>query len=301
MTLGFRHPILTGVVIIRDASNARRCSEVLQRLALLCAIAIGGIQNAHSAPLDDAAEHYRPHLIASIDQALTGASRLRERLAAGDVLGATRAWIDARTGWEQSEVFTSAFVPDLDRSIDAWPDAASGFHAIEAKLFGAKRTDLEPEATALVQNLKDLSEVVRRIDLSPDRLLDGVARLAYEVGESKVDGGESRVSGTSLDDMRNNIEGIDLAYRTIFATTLEATDPGLATKANDEIETLKTLVGTTDLKAIDSDKLRVTSEKLVLTLQHAAPKIGLQTPTLEDVGRDATVRTGHITTDVGDK
>lgn len=225
---------------------------------------------------------------------------MRECLAAGDVHGATKAWIDARIGWEQSEVFTSAFVPDLDRSIDAWPDATSGFHAIEAKLFGAKRTDLESEATALMQNLKDVSEVVRRIDLSPARLLDGVARLVYEVGESKVGGGESRVSGTSLRDMRNNIGGIDLAYRTIFAPTLEATDPDLAAKANNEIEALKTLVGTADLKELDSDKLRATSEKLVLTLQSAAPKIGLRAD-LEDAGPDATVRTGHVSTGVGNK
>src|ERR1700755_3331248 len=53
--------------------------------------------------------------------------------------------------------------------------------------------------------------------LTPQGLLDGTARLAYEVGESKADGGESRISGTSLDDMRNNVAGIEFAYRTIFA------------------------------------------------------------------------------------
>jgi iron uptake system component EfeO len=33
---------------------------------------------------------------------------------------------------------------------------------------------------------------------------------------------ESRISGTSLDDMRNNIAGIDFAYRTIFADARQA-------------------------------------------------------------------------------
>jgi hypothetical protein len=37
----------------------------------------------------------------------------------------------------RSEVFTSGFVPELDSQIDAVPDATTGFHAIEAKLFGA--------------------------------------------------------------------------------------------------------------------------------------------------------------------
>jgi len=101
--------------------------------------------------------------------------------------------------------------------------------------------------------------------------------------------------------MRNNIEGIDLAYRTIFAATLEGADAGLAAKARDEIQTLKTLAGTTDLKALESDKLRAASEELVLTLQTAAPKIGVQAPTLEDAGQDAAVRTGDVTTGLGDK
>jgi hypothetical protein len=68
-----------------------------------------------------------------------------------------------------------------------------------------------------VHNLSELSVKARSTPLTPQGLLDGVVRLAYEVGESKVDGGESRVSGTSLDDMRNNVDGIELAWCTIFS------------------------------------------------------------------------------------
>jgi hypothetical protein len=64
--------------------------------------------------------------------------------------------------------------------------------------------------------------------LTPQGLLVGTARLAYEVGESKADGGESRISGTSLDDMRNNVAGIDFAYRTIFTASLRTVDIKLA-------------------------------------------------------------------------
>ena len=110
-------------------------------------------------------------------------------------------------------------MPELDRDIDAWPDGAIGFHAIEAKLFGANRTDFDNEVNGLVRNLSELSARVRNTPLTPQGLLDGIARLAYEFGESKVDGGKSRVSGTSLNDMRNNVDGIALAWRTIFAPT----------------------------------------------------------------------------------
>lgn len=231
------------------------------------------------------AEQYRPIMIKNIDQSLAGARLLQERLIAGDVDGAEKAWIDARIGWERSEVFTEAFVPDLDQEIDAWPNALLGFHAIEARLFGAKRTDLKPETDALVLNLEDLDVKVHHLNLLPQRLLNGTARLAYEIGESKADGGESRFSGTSLDDMRNNADGIAVAYRTIFATAVAAHDATLAAAIQAKIEALKTALAVADLRSLSPVKLRATSEELIVLLQSAAPQIGLRAPTLEEIAQ----------------
>jgi iron uptake system component EfeO len=202
-----------------------------------------------AAPFDEAVERYRLYLIEDIESALVGAQRLRERAIANDLGGAKQSWIDARAGWERSEVFTGEFVPQLDKEIDAWPQALRGFHAIEAKLFGANRTDIEAETQSLVQSLAELNDTVRRIPLTSQGLLNGIAQLAYELGESKVDGGESRVSGTSLADMRNNV--------------------------------LNAILDTGDLRQIDPDRLRELSEELVVTLQGAAPVIGLKKPVLE--------------------
>ena len=210
----------------------------------------------------------------------TSASSARALLPAIST-GAKQAWIDARIGWERSEVFTGGFVPELDQKIDAWPNGLVGFHAIEAKLFGAGKTDAGPEVDALLESVSELSATVREIMLTPQGLLNGVARLAYEVGESKVDGGESRVSGTSLDDMRNNVDGIDLAYRTLFAPTIEAHEPRLAAEARRQIDELKSMLAARDLRRIDPDRLRAASEEFVLTLQNAAPKLQLERPTLE--------------------
>ena len=110
-------------------------------------------------------------------------------------------------------------------------------------------------------------------------------RLAYEVGESKADGGESRISGTSLDDMRNNVAGIDFAYRTIFASALRTADAKLAGAVDGRIEQLKTIVAAPDLRRVDIPALRRASEELVVTLQSAAIKLGLQRPTLEAASR----------------
>jgi iron uptake system component EfeO len=248
-------------------------------------IALTAALPAKAGPFDAAVERYRPYLIADIDAALAGARDMRARLTAQDVVGARQAWIDARVGWERSEVFTAVFVPRLDAAIDAWPDAVAGFHGVEANLFGSDPSEASAATDALIANLTDLDAQVRTLRLTPQGLLDGVARLAYEVGDSKLDGGESRISGTSLNDMRNNVDGIDLAYRTLFATTLDAADPKLAEQVGSRIAHLKRLLAVQGLKSVDADTLRDASETLIVSLQAAAPKIGLAMPTLEDISQ----------------
>lgn len=240
---------------------------------------------ARAASPGEAIEQYRSHLIADIDRTVASVATLRARAAAGDLEGAKSAWIDARIGWERSEVFTTGFVPELDRDIDAWPNGVIGFHAIEAKLFGAGRTDVENEAIGLARNLAELHVKAANIPLTLQGLFNGIVRLAYEVGDSKVDGGESRVSGTSLDDMRNNVDGVELAWRTIFAPPVEAHDRGLDAEVRRSIGDVKAMLNIHDLRRIDPDGLRTATEELVLKLQNAAPVLELEQATLEASAR----------------
>jgi iron uptake system component EfeO len=243
--------------------------------------ALSGMEPVRAATLDEGAEQYRFHLVADADRTLASVRAMAANAAAGDLAGAKLAWIDARVGWERSEVFTAGFVPELDRDIDAWPNGVIGFHAIEAKLFGANRTDFENEVNGLVRNLSVLSVRVRDTPLTPQGLLDGIARLAYELGESKVDGGESRVSGTSLNDMRNNVDGIELAWRTIFAPRAESRGRQVDVEIRRSIEELKAIVDVGELRRVDPDRLRIATEEFVLKLQNAAPLLDLKKPTLE--------------------
>jgi iron uptake system component EfeO len=265
--------------VARGPRAVSRWASVLSIAALGAALI--GTEPGRAATLDDGAEQYRSHLVTDADLTLARARALAASAAAGDLAGAKRAWIEARVGWERSEVFTAGFVPELDRDIDAWPNGVIGFHAIEAKLFGANRTDFENEANELVRNLSELSARVRTTPLTPQGLLDGIVRLAFEVGESKVDGGESRVSGTSLNDMRNNVDGIELAWRTIFAPTAESRDRQVDVGIRRSIEELNSMVAVGELRRVDPDRLRITTEELVLKLQNAAPLLDLKKPTLE--------------------
>jgi iron uptake system component EfeO len=159
------------------------------------------------------------------------------------------------------------------------------FHAIEAKLFGTGQTDVEGDTDALVKHLDELHNKLRDMPLTPQGLLDGTVRLAYEIGESKADGGESRISGTSLDDMRNNVAGVEFAYRTIFADSLKGVDAGLADSVTKRIEQLKTIVAAPDLPHVDVRALRRVTEELVVSLQAASVKLGLRRSTLEAQSR----------------
>jgi iron uptake system EfeUOB component EfeO/EfeM len=265
------------------AMDRGRCGLAMMALAAVAAIGLAGASAAAdpAVPLDAAIARYRSALIQDVERTVAGARSLRARVAANDLAGARQAWLEARVGWERSEVFTGGFVPDLDRDIDAWPNGTTGFHAIEARLFGVGQTDVADEVDALLQNLGKLSGSVHSLALTPQGLLNGVTRLAYEVGESKIDGGESRVSGTSLDDMRNNVAGIDLAWRTIFAAAVATRDPALAAETQRMIDALKTMLEQKDLRRLDPDRLRAASEELVLSLQTAAPRLALERPTLE--------------------
>jgi iron uptake system EfeUOB component EfeO/EfeM len=244
-----------------------------------------GMSQSHAEAFDEAVERYRINIREDIDQALAGARRLRDCLEANDLESAKKAWISARGGWERSEVFTSGLVPELDEKIDTWPKSTTGFHAIEAKLFGTKRTDAVNEADGLIADLAELDTKLRVMPLPPQDLLNGLARLAYEIGESKTDGGESRLSGTSLTDMQNNIIGIKQAYDIIFAPALTASDPFLAMKTQNQIEALSLLLERPSLNLVDSVKLRDASEEFVVTLTSVAVKVNLQKPVLEDLSK----------------
>jgi iron uptake system component EfeO len=239
-------------------------------------------KTAQAEPLEAAAESYRTLMTEEITHSLAGATALRDAILVSDLTGAQKAWIASRIGWERAEVFTSGFT-ELDREIDAWPNAATGFHAIEAKLFGAGRVDIQSETDALIFHLTDLQTKIRDTRSSAQGLLDGAAKLAYEVGESKADGGESRFSGTSLEDMRNNVDGLDSVFRVVFAEALEARDPKLTEEVRANLGELRALLQVPTLSRLDSGKLRAKSEELIISFQAAAPLLGLTPPSMQDL------------------
>jgi iron uptake system component EfeO len=225
------------------------------------------------AEIDKAAAAFKPIAMADVDSIVAGVERLDQAVQAGDLAAAQRAWVEARVGWERSEIFSATLVPDLDKAIDTWPDARSGFHAIEFRLFATNQMPVA-ETRQLLDNVRIFQHVIQQQAFTGRILMVGVATLAYEVGESKSKGGESEISGTSLADIQHNVEAIDRAWHAIFAPSIATKDPKLAKRIEAEITELKKIVFVPSLLDIDPPALEGKAETLAGSIADANFKLG---------------------------
>jgi iron uptake system component EfeO len=266
--------------IVAPARNRR--AKFFIRMAVGAGLTFAALNAAHAGPLEDGAAAFKPHAVDEIAIAVKGAEDLKAKIAANDLAGAKAAWIASRVGWEGAETFTGEFFPDLDSAIDAWPDAKTGYHALEVLLFKDTLAGAAPLADGLLDNLTKFQSQLETTRFTAQGLVNGMTQLAYEVGESKAGGGESPVSGNSLADMQHNVGGIQATYETVLEPALKAKDPALASDAASQIKEMVSLLSVGDIKSLDAAALRKLGENLANTLMAAAPEAGLAKPSLED-------------------
>jgi iron uptake system component EfeO len=238
------------------------------------------IRAGDALPLETAAAAFKPYVLEQISLCLSTVKSMGERVAARDLAGAQQSWLAARSGWEGSEVITNEFFPDLDRKIDAWPDAERGFHAIEAKLFGAHDIQVLPATLELIRNLTEFQRQLRATTLTAQGLLNGTAKLIYEIGENKAEGGESPFSGNSLTEMRVNVASVAAAYQRVFAPLTKKGNAELARVFAKDLAVMQALVSVPTLQDLDQTRLRDASESLVNDLVIVGKEAGLEKPGL---------------------
>lgn len=252
-----------------------RLSKFSLAVILLAAAAIP----AQAATMRDGIKAYKPFIVDHIGQAIAGAKEMQAAVKTGDVNAAEAAWIKSRKGWEAMEPVTGTYFSEFDKVVDPWPDAKSGYHAIEVVLFAAHKTEgLDKPVADLLANMNRFETRVKAptFTFTPQVLLEGTANLAYEVGEEKSGGGESPYAGTSIVDMQENVAGIEFAWNTVFADTLKKNDAKLASIVDERTQNLKKLVGVADIKSMDARKVHVAGEELAALMLTAAPKLGLK-------------------------
>lgn len=245
--------------------------------AMLAAAALGA--PATAATMQDGVKAYKPYIVQRIGAAIAGAKEMQAAVKASDLKAAQAAWIKSRKGWEAMEPVTASYFGDLDKLVDAWPDGKTGYHAIEAVLFSAGKTDgLDQPIADLIANMNKFEQRVKapKFAFTAQKLLEGTANLAYEVGEEKSGGGESPYAATSIIDMQENVAGIEFAWGTVFADTLKKKDAKLAGIIDERTQNLKKLVGVADIKSMDAKKVHVAGEELAALMLTAAPKLGLK-------------------------
>jgi iron uptake system EfeUOB component EfeO/EfeM len=234
---------------------------------------------AQAVTMEAGIKSYKPFIVENIGVAIAGAKELQAAVKAGDVKAAQAAWIKSRKGWEVMEPVTGTYFGDIDKVVDAWPDAKQGYHSIEVVLFKGEKTEgLDQPIADMLASLDKFQKRVsdQKFTFSAQMLLEGAANLAYEVGEEKSNGGESPYAGTSIVDMQQNVQGIDVVYDLVFKDTLTKADPKLAGIVDGGIDKLQGLVKVADIKAMDKKAVHVAGEELAALLLTAAPKLKLK-------------------------
>jgi iron uptake system component EfeO len=250
------------------------------RRALTIAAALGcATPVALAGEVDPGA--FQPYAGGLIDRLSSGTERLAAEVDAGDLEGAKEAWIAARVGWERGETFLGEYFPESDGAIDSWPDADGGFHALEPLLFEAG--DLERAKPLAAALLADVGALQRRIDgqtFDAQGLIDGLAGIAFEIGEAKAGGGESPFAGTSLSDMRDNLAGIEALYALSFARAVEVLERALHRRIGERLVDLGAALAVPSIDALDQSRVMAVSEQLAGDFQDAAGLLGLDQPAL---------------------
>jgi iron uptake system component EfeO len=240
-----------------------------------------GMDPELEAKLDEAAAAYKKLASANIDSLVANSDRMLAAMQAGDITAARQAWIDARTGYERSEIFTIKF-PSLDAAIDSWPNSETGFHGIEAKLFTPGAPLPLAETQTLVDKVHTLQRVFNGEPLYAHGVLVGIGSLAFELGERKSKGGESALSGTSLLDMQHNVDGIEQAWGTVFAKYMREKNAGVADRVEKEIAEVRRLVSVASLDQVDGEALEQKAEMLAGSVSDAAVELGWPAPDFTD-------------------
>ena len=241
----------------------------------------GNIAPALEAELDARAAAYKQIGQQNLDQLAAAIGRMVAAIQANDLDTARAAWLQARTYYERSEVFTFKF-PYLVSSIDPWPDATSGFHAVEEGIFGAGG----PPPLAAAQELADKVDTLRTVyasqPLYAHGLLIGMGGLAYQIGDSKALQDQSATSGASLSDLRNNVQGIETVWNTVFAPTMKPRNNGISDRFDQNIAEIKKLRAVSSIKALDTAALANATKQLDDTLSDMAVDLGWRQPNFTD-------------------
>jgi len=238
---------------------------------------------ADTAAFDAAATTYKKTAATQIDRLITGVEDMAAAMELGDFGTARNAWIESHAGWERLEVLTIDLFPDLQQSIDGWPHRRTGFHAVEVWLFAQTPQFPKWETAELLDELYRFRRVFAQSDMTGRFLMAGMATLAYEISAKESGGGESSASGTSLDDLRHNMEGLDGIWKTTFADAVAIKHKVMANNITTRIAGIFALITVPTEDQLDQPTLQREAEQLAEELAEATVALGWTKPSYKEI------------------
>lgn len=231
--------------------------------------------------LDQAAQPYREMVNTNIDGMVAQAQAMLAAIKANNLPTARQAWIYSRVFYNRSLV-TLYMARDLLVQIDDWPQATEGFHGVEAGLFTPGAPLPVDEADRLVAQLERLQRIFKPEPLYAHEVLIGMGIIALALNNDRPLQDQSAISGTSLLDMRSNVEGMRVAWNTVFAPIMNAEHRGVARRVEKQLDTVQRLLAVNALDQLD--KVAFTNETRLLqdSISDAVVEIGWRQPDFAD-------------------
>jgi iron uptake system component EfeO len=202
---------------------------------------VTGKLNTEAGPeVEEAIAGYRDYLEENTDELTAKTKPFVAAVVAGEIAKAKQLYPVARIPYERIEPVAESF-GDLDPRIDARendvkPSEFGGFHRIEKALWEEGTTDgMKPVAAGLQEDVGELEEKVKGVNLQAVQIANGANELLTEVSTSKITGEEERYSHIDLVDFKANVEGSQVAFEAV-APLMEKKQPQLVEEIEKDFE-----------------------------------------------------------------
>jgi iron uptake system component EfeO len=200
----------------------------------------GKLASKSSPEVETAIENYRGYLEKNTAELVARTRPFVAAVVAGNVAQAKSLYAAARIPYERIEPVAESF-GDLDPRIDARENDVpanefGGFHRIEKALWEeSTAAGMAPVAKQLQADVEELQDKVENVKLQAVQVANGANELLGEVSASKITGEEERYSHIDLVDFKANVEGAEVAFKSV-EPLLSKNDPKLAQEIGADFE-----------------------------------------------------------------
>ena len=249
----------------------------------------GQIDPALQSQLDQAAASYKQLAAADVAAAVTNADRMLTALQSNDLETARQAWGEARAAYQRCKVFSVKF-PYLASGIDPKDSTRVGLRAIGAKLFTPGAAPPLAQSQALADKLHTFQKIYAGAPVYAHGVISGLGYRARGLADwldrgvawNQIVAGQTSIDGISISDLQNELQGMELAWNTVFAAIVADRDNGVASRVAKEFADIKPMLAVASFDLMDSQSVRSQVHALADSMADAVRAIGWLPPREEE-------------------